>query len=160
MKKLQASTEFKVGEHNIGWLYGFEQFKDTAFEKRAMPTSQKINKAMTDAEIESELKPGLCELGDILVFLDEAGEEYKDGYCNLFYSESCVVNADWHAGNAEWRVLVWRRGGGRWRPGGRVLSPATDSRKLSTKSLSHSDPLTLGLPDELEINGVVYKRKI
>lgn len=139
-KKAKASEEFVVGKHNIGWLYNFEQFKDDTFKTRPMPTFQKLSRSMTDAEIESELKPGISTLGDVLTFLDEAPEEYRDGYANLFYLPSCVVDVNWHAGDRGWLVGTWLRGDDRWGAGARVRSPATGP---STLSPGTSDTLTL-----------------
>lgn len=102
------------------------------FKIHPMPTFQKLSRAMTDAEVEKELKPGLCELGDVLAFLDDAPKECKDGYWNFFYFPSCVVCVFWVSGLQEWYVDTWRRGGLGWVAGSRVLSPATGSQKLGT----------------------------
>jgi hypothetical protein len=80
---------------------------------------------MTDAEIESELKPGICELGDVLAFLKNASEECKDGYWNLFYFPAFVVGVGWGAGFGGWGVSAWDRGDGDWSDAYRVFSPAT-----------------------------------
>lgn len=136
----KASEEFVVGKHKIGWLYTFDQFKDETFGKRPLPTFQKLPRNMTDAEIESELKVGICTLGDVLEFLDNAPEECKDGYANLFYLPSCVVFVRWRADNRGWLVNTWDRDDYRWGAGGRVFSPATDAEMLGA---GRSDALTL-----------------
>jgi len=148
-KTYEASQEFVVGKHNIGWIYGFKKFEGMKFEKRPMPTFQKLPRNMTDAEIEEELRPGLCTLGDILAFLDGAPEETKDGYANLFYTSSCVVFVLWDAGDRRWYVCAWDRDDVRWGAGRRVLSPANSDHLDS--GLSSSESLTL--PDTLQIKG-------
>lgn len=94
---------------------------------------------MTEILIETELKPGICEFGDIIAFLDNAPDECKDGYANLFYVASCVVRVRWYGGGREWHVGAWERDGGEWSAGNRVFS-ATDSKKLDVEPL---DTLTL-----------------
>src|SRR3990167_6749262 len=91
--KLKASDEFQIGKHNISWLDSdfIKHFGKQEFEERDMPTFQRLLRNMTDAEIEGELKPGLCELGDVLAFLKNPPEGSKDSYWNLFYVGSCVV---------------------------------------------------------------------
>lgn len=141
---LIASNEFKVGNHSIGWLdndftsrYGSEEFV-----KRDMPKFQKLPRSMNDATIESELKPGLCELGDVMAFLDNAPEECKDGYSNIFYVGSFVVSVRWGSWYGFWRVSAWHRDGYVWNEGFRVFSPANRS-ELSAPQTSPSDTLTL-----------------
>lgn len=141
VKKLYADQEFQVGKHSIGWI-------DSAFHSRvggkkqfsvgSMPTFQKLPRSMTDAEIESELKPGLCDLGDVLAFLDNAPEECKDGYSNTFYFSAFVVRVYWGSSRDDWSVNVWYRDGYGWDRGARVFSPATGSSTLKS-----SDTLTL-----------------
>lgn len=122
---MKASKEFVVGKHNIGFVGSNfkEHFSGEEFESRPMPTFQKLPRSMNDATIESELKPGICELGDVLAFLDNAPQECKDGYWNLFYFSAFVVFVGWDDG--VWRVLTWRRDGHVWGAGGRVFSPET-----------------------------------
>lgn len=124
---MKFSTEFKEGEHKIGWMNSTftKAFSSTEFEQRPTPTFQKLPRAMKDAAIESELKPGICELGDVLVFLDNAPEECKDGYFNLFYFPSFVVDVYWD--DSSWDVDAWARGDGAWYEDSRVFSPAVSS---------------------------------
>lgn len=109
---------------------------------------------MTDAEIESELKPGICTIGDVLDFLKNPPEGSKDGNWNLFYLEHFVVGVRWGAWSGFWRVYAWRRGdNNEWDACDRLFSPATKSEALSS---SPSDTVTL--PEILVVNGVTYKR--
>ena len=99
-KLYKAKDEFVVGRHNIGYIS--ESFKEyfygaDDFERKDKPKSQTLSRYMTDSEIESELKPGLCELGDVLAFLENPSEGSKDVYWNLFYFPSCVVYVFWLA---------------------------------------------------------------
>lgn len=122
-----SSTEFVKGKHNIGWVDSdfTKHFGDTEFSEKAIPTFQKLQRRMTDVEIESELNPGICELGDVFAFLKNAPEECKDGYWNLFYFPAFVVLVYWYAGGGVWLVLEWGRDGFDWSVGFRVFSPAT-----------------------------------
>lgn len=154
MNTLNPREEFVVGKHGIGWIdsdffdrVGTEEFT----EVEGMPKFQKLSQSMTDAEIENELKPGICTLADVLAFLKNAPEESKDGYWNLFYLKECVVFVVWGSVNRGWNVSTWRRVGSRWLGGHRVFSPATDPRPLGSVS---SDTLPL----VLEINGFTYRR--
>lgn len=139
--KFAASKEFLVGNHNIGYIYDSftERFGKEKFSVRKLGTYQTLSKYMTDAQIESELKPGICELGDVLAFLDNAPTESKDGNWNLFYTKSFVVFVRWHADSGEWRVGAWLRDDCEWVQGNRVFSPATDH----SESLGSSVTLTL-----------------
>lgn len=128
-----------VGKHQIGYINErfLEHFKDVEFEAKTLPKFQKLPRYMTDAEIESELKPGFCELGDILAFLDGAPEECKDGYWNLFYIPSFVVHVHWDG--TRWNVHAWDRDGYDWSARHRVFAPATESSKPKPSTLSPSD---------------------
>lgn len=137
--KLRLSKEFIVGKHQIGLIYGFDLFKDETFEQCPMPSWQELQRKMTDAQIETELKPGICTPGDVLAFLDNAPEECKDGKFNLFYLPSCVVYVFWFSDYRYWVVRTWYRDGNSWDAGNRVFSPATGARKLGAE---HSDTLT------------------
>lgn len=128
MPKLKASEEFVVGKHKIGYVSNdFKKYVESIeFEQGDKPTFQKLGKNMSDAQIESELKPGICTLSDVLAFTENAPEECKDGYFNLFYFEAFVVSVRWRSVDSEWRVGAWRRdGSGGWSGGSRVFSPAT-----------------------------------
>ena len=111
---------------------------------------------MKDAEIESELKPGLCILGDVLAFLKNPPEGAKDGNWNLFYTASCVVRVYWYSFAGGWDVYAWERDGSVWDGGSRVFSPATVSGTLETKPLK-----SLTLEDAIKLvkkeGYVIYK---
>ena len=127
MKTLKVSSEFVEGKNGIGYVSsGFEErFGDREFtEVKKAPTFKKLPRAMTDAEIEGELKLGICSLGDVLAFLKNPPKESKDGYWNLFYFAACVVNVNWNSMNRNWNVNTWPRDGSPWDEGKRVFSPA------------------------------------
>lgn len=138
---MKFNEEFQIGKHKIGYLSSTfkEAFKDSEFVSVLVPAYQKLPRRMSDAAIESELKPGICTLGDLITFMDNAPEECKDGWYNLFYFPSFVVDVDWHGG--EWYVDAWGRGDGEWIADFRVFSPATT--KPSESSSSASSSLTL-----------------
>lgn len=134
---MKAKSEFKVGKHSIGYLYDSftKRFGDETFEKVSVPPRAiTLPRTMNDAEIESELKPGLCTLGDVLTVLDSTNETFKDGNWNLFYFPACVVLVGWGAGDRTWGVDGWGRGDDGWHGGGRVFSPATDRPQPSALS--------------------------
>lgn len=141
---LKTSDHFKIGKHTIGYVSDRfkELFLDQSFEKRSAPTFQKLGRNMTDAEIESELKPGLCELGDVLAFLENPPEGTKDGWSNLFYLASCVVYVGWGSYVGRWGVGAWIRDGSEWLSGYRVFSLAIGSGALTPQP---SGSLTLEL---------------
>lgn len=153
---MKTKDEFKVGKHGIGYIYSdFFDFVDrnSEFEKAEnVGTFKKLEHNMFDHEIELQLKPVLLTLGDIVAFMDDAPEECKDGYANIFYLEGCVVRVSWSADGREWYVYAWRRCGDRLSAGGRVFSLATSSQTTSTE-------LSDSLPLELTINGHTYVRK-
>lgn len=148
---MKSTEEFVVGKHGIGWVDSDfkKRFPDVEFPARhmptfQMPTFQKLGKRMNDAAIESELKPGLCELGDVIAFMDNAQEECKDdGWANLFYTSDFVVHVYWDVGYGGWYVGAWQRDDIDWCVGRRVFSPATDSIPLVPVVLEHSGILTL-----------------
>jgi hypothetical protein len=141
---MKVSQEFAVGNHKIGYVSDTfsAHFAGQEFEAKPMPKFQKLPRRMTDAEIESELKPGMCEPGDILAFMENAPEECKDGNWNLFYTPAFVVFVLWFDFSGEWRVDAWGRGGDGWGAIDRVFSPATESKTLSSSSETLT-PLTL-----------------
>jgi len=137
---MKTKDEFVVGKHNIDWVSNLDCLPKTFEPVEAMPTYQLLPRTMTDAEIERELQPRLCTLGDVLYFLEHAPQECRDDYCNIFYTASCVVYVRWHADYGEGYVGTWRRGDGAWGRGHRVLSSATDTEKLGN---GHSDSMSL-----------------
>lgn len=152
MNSMKTIDEFKIGNHNIGWMSDRfkEYFKEqTTVDKAPTPTFQKLPRSMKDIEIEYELKPGYSGLKDILAFLDNAPQECKDGNWNLFYTPSSVVNVYWSGD--DWYLSTWDRDDYAWYGDERVFSPATES---SITQLESSDTLPL----ELNINGITYKR--
>lgn len=139
MPNLKASEEFVLGKHSIGYVDSqFTEFcKDIQFDSRTTPTFQKLERSMNDASIESELKPGLCTLGDVLAFIENPQDGTKDGWSNLFYFQAFVVLVGWGSWHGRWGVDAYRRDGIEWHDGVRVFSPATDiSGTLGTSTLS------------------------
>lgn len=151
---MNAADEFVVGKHGIGYVdsYLFQRAPAEFDAVESLGSYKVLSRYMSDSEIEFGLKPGLCTLGDVLAFLDNAPEECKDGYSNLFYLEKCVVGVRWLGGR--WLVHAWRRGI-RWFGSIRVFSPVTDPSSLSTLPCD-----TLALPKILIINGEEYHRKV
>lgn len=141
MKTFKVSEEFVVGKHEIGYVGNDfkSNFGNDSFEERALGKFQKLPRSMSDEEIESELKPGICTLGDVLAFLKNPPEGSKDGNYNLFSSPSFVVLVHWFGD--DWRVSTWGRGDGTWIAGDRVFSPATGSS--GSQSPQPLDALTL-----------------
>lgn len=152
---MKAGNEFVEKKHNIGYVTSFftEKFGDMEFEEKKLPTFQKLPRTMSDAEIESELKPGICTLGDVVAFMDSVPEECRDGNFNLFYTPAFVVDVHWSSDSGGWFVDAWYRDDDWWFSDYRVFSPATDRSDIQTLP---SD--TLILPDELTINGNLYRR--
>lgn len=146
---MNSTKEFQVGKHGIAWLDSdFKKYiPETSFEPRAVGSFRKLERSMLDSEIESQLTPGTCELGDVLAFLDNAPQECKDGYANLFYLSGCVVYVHWYSGDSGWRVCAWQRGGDDWSADNRVFSPATGS--LKALGSGSSDALSLHFQDYL-----------
>lgn len=140
---MNSAVEFVKGKHNIGYVDSEFQtrFKDVEFSVRSAPSFQKLPRSMNDATIESELKPGFCELGDIIAFLDNPPEGTKDGNWNLFYTPAFVVRVYWDDG--EWCVYAWRRFGYEWRDARRVFSPATVASAIQPSVLKTSDTFEL-----------------
>lgn len=147
MNKLNSDKEFVVGKHNIGYISSdfSSRFSDIDFEPKAVGTFQKLPRSMNDAEIESQLRPGMCELGDILAFMDNPPKGTKDGYYNLFYTPSFVVGVGWRGFGGGWGVSAWGRREFGWYAVRRVFSPATSNSQ--TLPPSPSDPLTLSIQE-------------
>lgn len=125
---LKASKEFVEGKYAIRYASSAfeERFGDEDFEEvKGMPKYQKLPRLMTDEEIERELKPGICSLGDVLAFLKNPPAESKDGYWNLFYLPDCIVRVGWFSVDRGWYVYAWQRVDYQWDEGKRVFSPET-----------------------------------
>lgn len=140
---MKASEEFKKGKDGIGYVSSdfLKHFGDIEFDEKIAGSFQKLPRSMNDAEIENELKPGICDLGDVLAFIKNPPEGTKDGWYNLFYTPAFVVRVRWRVD--EWDVHVWRRDDYRWRDDDRVFSPATVSSVTQSSTLDPSGPLYL-----------------
>lgn len=155
---MKVSMEFVKGKNGIGWVDPdfTKAFGEVEITERAMPTFQKIGKDMADAQIESELKPGMCEMGDILSFIKNPPEECKDGYSNLFYTPSFVVSVGWIDG--EWGVYASHRDDYAWSGIDRVFSPATVSSVSSPSALGSFDTLDSAIKILKNAGYLVYKQ--
>lgn len=93
-----------------------------------------LTKDMTDAEIEAALptehlvdESTACAAIAAMITEQEGGKEGKllnNGYANLLFLRSCVVNVYWLADSRGWSVLTWLRGDW-WSAGNQIFSPAT-----------------------------------
>lgn len=139
----KPKEEFVVGKYSIGYVDSdfLPRMGDAEFSEKQMPTFQKLGKRMTDAEIEAELKPGFCDLGDVLAFIKNAPEECKDGWANLFYFPSFVVDVRFPG--SYWYVDSFYRRDDHWFASARVFSPAKNSSTLSPSVPLKLETLTL-----------------
>ena len=125
-------------------LYVWDSFADNILphakttKKGAMfdVASFELPEDMTDAQIEAALpkehifsETDVCAIVAHLIEAQPNGEEgplLTNGYANLFYTPSRVVDAYWLGGVGV--VLGWSRDGDGWGRGRRVFSPATGAR--------------------------------
>lgn len=155
MKKV--NEVFIKDSHNIGWVdsdftkeYGDEILKDQS----QVLTFHKLTKSMNDSEIIKEFSIQECTLADVLATMNQATDDMKDGYANIFYIKghpSHVVSVRWS--DDEWCVFTWRRGGRTWSAGGRVFSPATEAKRIGALD---SETLTLGPNKYVELVEWLY----
>lgn len=159
---MNSNNEFVIGKHNIGWVDSDfkKRFDNVEFEVKQVPVFKKLPRYMKDAAIESELTPGLCDLGDVLAFIDSAPEECKDGYWNLFYTPTFVVGVRWGSGGGSWRVDAWARGRRAWRTDGRVVSPATVNFGAKTLALESLDTRVTKIEKVLKITDNAAAEKL
>ncbi len=133
MKLLNASTEFVVAKHHIGWVDPdfTNAFSGVSFTNSTiLPKIVTLPKDMTGHELQ-EKYPHLCTLGDVLLYMEK-----KKDWCTFLVQgrrEVVVVCVDWDSGYQRWGVWTWNLGSG-WNAGCRFSSRTTDS----------SDPLSLG----------------
>ena len=125
-------------------LWVSDDFRDLVVAK-AEPTEagktftvkpQVLGRDATDAEIEDELggmhlfdETAVVAIVAGLISRQEGGKAgvlLNNGYANILYLGSCVVDVCWRADDREWRVLTWQRGGNGWDAGSQVFSPATE----------------------------------
>lgn len=157
MTTKKTSDEFKTGVNAIGYIGSnfIKRFGDQSFEPVTVsPSSQVLTKNMSDASIESDLKPGLCTLGDVLAVIQS--DEYRDGELNFFYFEECVVSVRWYS--SEWSVGAWGRDDHEWGAGDRVFSPQLVSSTLGARPLESSETLTLVLVKDPHIAELLQKK--
>lgn len=151
---LLSAQEIKEDKYSIGYVSSDfkSRFGSEEFSEKSVGMFKILQRNMTDAEIENELKPGICTVADIAAFLKNLPEGTKNGNWNLFYTSACVVSVRWNSYSADWNVNTWSRGGLSWDADGRVFSPATDRSYtvISSETLSLSDI-------EIRVKGKVYK---
>lgn len=140
---LSVDDVFKVGNLNIGWVDSDfnKEFSSQSFSPKKIGSFQKLGKYFSNAgEIEKELNPGTCELGDVYAFLQSPPEGTKDGWSNLFLVGDKVLSVYWHSGDDGWLVSCCSRVR-IWHGVNRVFSPETSGpRSLAAGPL---DTLTL-----------------
>jgi hypothetical protein len=94
--------------------------------------STMLQRDMLDKEIEKMLGEGhlftegqVCSIIGDMIGKQEGGKEgelLNNGYANLFYLSSCVVDVSWNSDGREWDVRTWHRAGIRWSAGLRAFS--------------------------------------
>lgn len=123
-----------------GGLWVSENFRSLVVAK-AQPAEAvamrefNLTRDMLDSEIEAELGEGhiwdesrLCSTLKTLIeeqWGGKSGTLLNNGYANLFYTSSCVVDVRWYSDDRRWFVSTWQRDDNRWLAGYRVFSPAT-----------------------------------
>ena len=105
-------------------------------------TSLKLNRAklaknLTDSEIEATLpvthvftEAEVCAVVATLITEQSEGQEgtlLNNGYANLFYTASCVVDVYWNADDRRWNVSTWTHDDNQWSAENQVFSLATDN---------------------------------
>lgn len=137
---LKASEEFVVGKHGIGYVWESftNEFKGQTFTPNSLGKFQKLGKYFSHAdEIEKELNPGKCTLGDVYALLQNPPEGTKDGWANLFLVGDKVVSVFWSVSSVGWSLHVWARGEN-WGDEGRVFSPGLGSQTLEPLGLEEA----------------------
>lgn len=159
---MNSNNEFVIGKHNIGWVDSDfkKRFDNVEFEVKQVPVFKKLPRYMKDVAIEGELTPGLCDLGDVLAFIDSAPEECKDGYWNLFYTKDFVVSVGWYSDGGYWSVRTWYRGHRDWDTDGRVFSPATVNFGAKTLALESLDTRVTKIEKVLKITNNAAAEKL
>lgn len=115
---LQKAVETKEGS----------KFELVSFDLVESADDEKIESGLPKNHIFSETD--VCAIVASLIEKQEGGKEgvlLSNGYANLFYTPSRVVGVRWRAGDGEWGVGGWGRGGTSWGAGDRVFSPATEA---------------------------------
>ena len=110
----------KAGPSEVGTTFEVESFE--------------LKQDLTDAKIEGALpkehpfdETQVCAVIAGLIAEQPNGEKgplINNGYANLFYVGSRVVNVHWDAGRRGWHVYMWRRDNYGWATGVQVFSPA------------------------------------
>lgn len=85
---MKISEQIVGGKNNIGYVDSrfTECFGHEEISEKNSPTFQILKNRMSDYEIESEMKPGMCDASDIYIFIKNPPEGSKDGNFNLFYT--------------------------------------------------------------------------
>lgn len=148
---IKAKEVFKVGENKIGWVDSDfkKEYGDEEVSEGKVLTGQKLGKNMTCAEMIKEFDVQECTLGDVLATIQNATEDMKDGWSNLFFIKdhpSRVVVVTWSSGYGGWGVRDWSRGDRAWLEDNRVFSPATgssNSSSLNSESLKLEESIKI-----------------
>jgi hypothetical protein len=106
-KPTEAGTKFALDSHELGSRATDEEIED------ALPKNHIFDETAVCAIIAELI--GKQPSG-------EAGDLENTSEANLLYTSSCVVFVSWLAGDSEWFVGMWDRGGYGWSAGPRVLS--------------------------------------
>jgi len=139
----EIKTTFTEFFRTRSGLWVSDEFRKRALAKASgtgvvrESTCYVLPRGMTDAQIEAELpenhlwdEDDLCATVAHLIGLQPNGKEGKllnNGYLNLFYTSSCVVDVLWNADVRTWSVNTWYRDDRRWGTGDQVFFPATDA---------------------------------
>lgn len=103
-----------------------KEFKLSSFELTENAYDDKIEASLPEKHIFSETD--VCAIvADLISKQPDGGEGVllNNGYANLFYTPSHVVDVGWSGTDREWSVGAWDRDD-YWVAGKRVFSPATE----------------------------------
>lgn len=141
-KGFDPKKYFKDRDGLLVWSSFIERIVDKAEKTTKAETfsldSFKLLKTSTDEVIEKELpekhvfsETEVCAIVATLIENQPKGEEgildSSNYNWNLFYTPTFVVGVRWGSSGGFWSVYAFRRHGG-WDDGGRVFSPASETK--------------------------------